>query len=159
MDALTALPVFSRRIAMGVFKPTVVAASLLISSVALAGEVKITALYSQPKSTEEFDKYYYGTHMPMVYAIKEIKRVEVSRPRLCPTGAPSPYYVLTELWLESPEALKAVAATPQRLTEDVQAGGARQEALRPIGPIRTAANLRLIRTRRDDPLTTFKTVT
>jgi hypothetical protein len=40
---------------MGVFKPTVVAASLLISSVALAGGVKITALYSQPKSTEEFD--------------------------------------------------------------------------------------------------------
>ena len=61
--------------------------------------------------------------------------------------------------LNRPEALKAVAATPQRLTEDVQAGGASQEALRPIGPIRTAANLRLIRTRRDDPLTTFKTVT
>ena len=98
---------------MRAWKPAVVAASLLISSVAFAGEIKIAALYHQPKSIEEFDKYYYEKHMPMVYAVKEIKRVEVARPRPSPTGAPSPYYVVTELWFESPEALKAVAATPE----------------------------------------------
>jgi uncharacterized protein (TIGR02118 family) len=98
---------------MGALKPAVVAASLLISSVAFAGEVKITALYHQPKSVEEFDKYYYEKHMPMVYAVKEIKKVEVARPRPSPTGAPSPYYVLTELWFENPEVLKSVAATPE----------------------------------------------
>jgi uncharacterized protein (TIGR02118 family) len=98
---------------MDALKPAVVAASLLISSVALAGEVKITALYNQPKSAEEFDKYYYEKHMPLVYAVREIKKVEVARPRPSPTGAPSPYYVVTELWFESPDALKAVAATPE----------------------------------------------
>jgi hypothetical protein len=49
----------------------------------------------------------------MVYAVREIKEVEVARPRPSPFGAPSPYYDVTELWFERPEALKAVAATPE----------------------------------------------
>ena len=48
----------------------------------------------------------------MVYAVREIKEVEVARPRPSPF-APSPYYDVTELWFERPEALKAVAATPE----------------------------------------------
>src|SRR6185369_3827577 len=51
-----------------------------ISSTVLAAEVKVTVLYSQPKSAEEFDKYYFGKHMPMVYAVKEIEKVEIARP-------------------------------------------------------------------------------
>ena len=90
-----------------------VAASLLLPSVAFAGEIKITVLYGQPKSAEEFDKYYFGKHMPMVYAVKEIKKVEVARPTPSPTGAPSPYHIVTELWFDSPDALKTVAATPE----------------------------------------------
>jgi uncharacterized protein (TIGR02118 family) len=98
---------------MRLLKSAVFAASLLIPSAALAAEAKVTVLYSQPKSPEEFDKYYYGTHMPMVYAVKEIKKVEIARPAPTPTGAPSPYYLVTELWFESPEVLKTVAATPE----------------------------------------------
>jgi uncharacterized protein (TIGR02118 family) len=98
---------------MRVFKPVVVAASLLIPSVAFAGEVKITVLYNQPKNAEEFDKYYFSKHMPMVYAVKEIKKVEVARPTPSPTGAPSPYHIVTELWFDSPDVLKTVAATPE----------------------------------------------
>src|SRR6266481_3582620 len=98
---------------MRLLKPAVIAASLLISSVAFAAEAKVTVLYSQPKSAEEFDKYYYGKHMPMVYAVKEIKKVEIARPGPGPTGAAPPYYLVTELWFESPDVLKAVAATPE----------------------------------------------
>ena len=98
---------------MGLLKPVVVAASILLPSVGFAGEVKITVLYNQPKNAEEFDKYYFGKHMPMVYAVKEIKKVEVARPTPSPTGAPSPYHIVTELWFDSPDALKTVAATPE----------------------------------------------
>ena len=52
----------------------IIATALLVSSAAVSGEVKITVLYNQPKSAEEFDKYYYEKHMPMVYAVKDIKR-------------------------------------------------------------------------------------
>jgi uncharacterized protein (TIGR02118 family) len=106
---------------MRLFKPVVVAASLLIPSVAFAGEMKITVLYNQPKSAEEFDKYYFSKHMPMVYAVKEIKKVEVARPMPSPTGAPSPYHIVTELWFDSPDVLKTVTATPEwkAIVEDV----------------------------------------
>ena len=78
---------------MRVLKSVVVAAFVLIPSVAFAGEMKITVLYHQPKSAGEFDKYYFGKHMPMVYAVKELKRVKVARPMPGPTGAPSPYHI------------------------------------------------------------------
>jgi uncharacterized protein (TIGR02118 family) len=104
------------------FKSVVVAASLLIPSVAFAGEVKITVLYKQPKSAEEFDKYYFAKHMPMVYAVKELKKVEVARPAPNPDGTPSPYHIVTELWFDSADSLKTVAATPQwkAIVDDVQ---------------------------------------
>jgi uncharacterized protein (TIGR02118 family) len=98
---------------MMALKSAVIAAGILVSSAAFAAEVKITVLYGQPKSAEEFDKYYFEKHMPMVYAVKEIKKVEIARPGPGPTGAASPYYLITELWFESPDALKAVAATPE----------------------------------------------
>jgi uncharacterized protein (TIGR02118 family) len=100
-------------VSMRVFKQVIVAASLFLPSVAFAGEIKITVLYGQPKSAEEFDKYYFGKHMPMVYAVKEIKKVEVARPTPSRTGAPSPYHIVTELWFDSPDALKTVAGTPE----------------------------------------------
>lgn len=94
-------------------KAGLVAASLIVSSAALADELKVTVLYSQPKSAEEFDKYYYGKHVPMLYAVKEIKKVEIARPRPAPNGSPPPYYLVTELWFDTPEVFKAVAATQE----------------------------------------------
>jgi uncharacterized protein (TIGR02118 family) len=94
-------------------KAGVVAASLIVSSAALSDELKITVLYSQPQNSQEFDKYYFGKHMPMVYAVKDIKKVEVARPGPGPNGAPAPYYLVTELWFENPEVFKSVAATPE----------------------------------------------
>jgi uncharacterized protein (TIGR02118 family) len=94
-------------------KPAAVAAFLLLPSIALANEMKITVLYNQPKSTEEFDKYYFSKHMPMVYAVKEIKKVEVARPTASPTGAAAPYHIITELWFDSPEALEKVSMTAE----------------------------------------------
>src|SRR5262245_46580442 len=80
---------------------------------ACSAELKVTVLYNHPKSTVEFDKYYYGKHMPMVYAVKEVKRVEIARPRARPNGDPPPFYLVTEIWFESPEVFAAVAATPE----------------------------------------------
>ena len=94
-------------------KSAAIAAGILISSMAFAAEVKITVLYAQPKSVEEFDKYYFEKHMPMVYAVKEIKKVEIARPGPGPDGTAPPYHLITELYFESPDALKAVAATPE----------------------------------------------
>src|SRR5262245_17924085 len=91
----------------------IVAISLIVSSAALSEEFKITVLYSQPKNAAEFDKYYFGKHMPMVYALNQLKKVEVARAQPGLDGSLSPYYVVSELWFESPEVFKSVAATPE----------------------------------------------
>jgi uncharacterized protein (TIGR02118 family) len=102
-------------------KAGMVATSLIVSSAALSDDLKITVLYNQPQNSEEFDKYYYAKHMPMVYAVKEIKKVEIARPGPGPSGSPPPYYLVTELWFESPEVFKSVAATPawKAIADDV----------------------------------------
>jgi len=91
----------------------IIATSLIVSSVALSEELKITVLYKQPQNTEEFDKYYFGKHMPMVYALKQLKKAEVARAQPAANGSPPPYYIVTELWFESPEVFKSAAATPE----------------------------------------------
>jgi uncharacterized protein (TIGR02118 family) len=85
-----------------------IAVSLLVSSAALAAEAKVTVLYAQPKSVEEFDKHYFEKHVPMLHAIKEVKKVEVSRPGAGANGAAPTYHLMTEIYFDSPEALKAV---------------------------------------------------
>jgi hypothetical protein len=67
-------------------KAGMVATLLIVSSAALSDELKITVLYSQPQNPEEFDKYYYAKHMPMVYAVKQIKKVQIARPSPGPNG-------------------------------------------------------------------------
>jgi uncharacterized protein (TIGR02118 family) len=91
----------------------VIATSLIVSSAAVSEEFKITVLYSQPKNAQEFDKYYFGKHMPMVYALNQLKKVEVARAQPAPDGSAPPYYIVTELWFESPEVFKSVAATSE----------------------------------------------
>jgi uncharacterized protein (TIGR02118 family) len=94
-------------------KSTIIAVCTILSSAALAAEAKVTLLYGHPKNTEEFDKYYSEKHMPMVYAIKEVKRVEIAKPLPPPSGGAPPYYILTEIWFDSLDAFRAVASTPE----------------------------------------------
>jgi uncharacterized protein (TIGR02118 family) len=64
-----------------------------------AGGINITALYGNPKNPEEFEKYYTGTHMPLVYEVKEIRRTELAVGIPGPDGKPPPFYRITELFL------------------------------------------------------------
>ena len=94
-------------------KAMIVAICTILSSAALAAEAKITVLYGHPKDATEFDKYYSEKHMPMVYAVKEVKRVEISKPLPPPSGGNPLYYILTEIWFDSLDVLKATAATAE----------------------------------------------
>jgi uncharacterized protein (TIGR02118 family) len=92
-------------------KLTAMAAGLVFSTAVFAADAKITVLYAQPKNAEEFDKHYSEKHVPMLNAIKEIKKVEVSKPVAAPNGA-APYYQITEIYFDSPEALKTTTESP-----------------------------------------------
>jgi uncharacterized protein (TIGR02118 family) len=68
-----------------------------------------------------FEKYYPGTHMPLVYDVKEIKRTELAVGIPGPDGKPPPSYRITELYFDSAEQLKQAAETTQwkKVVEDV----------------------------------------
>jgi uncharacterized protein (TIGR02118 family) len=85
------------------------------------GGIKLTVLYGTPKDPAQFEKYYAETHMPMVYAVKEIKRTEVAMGLPGPGDAPPPFYRIFEAWFDSPEHLKQVTGTAQwkKIGDDV----------------------------------------
>jgi len=86
-----------------------------------ANETKITVLYGQPKSPEDFDKYYLSTHMALVNAAKGIKRIELAKCLPKPDGSAPAFYRITEIYFDNPEQMAAVTGSPewQKIREDV----------------------------------------
>ncbi len=77
------------------------------------GGIKVTVLYGHPKSPEDFEKYYFGTHMPLVAAAKGGKRTETSKCPPAADGSPGPFYRIFEIWFDSQADMTAITATPE----------------------------------------------
>ena len=69
--------------------------------------VKLTVLYAKPGDPEAFDKYYFGTHVPLVDSIPGIRRNEVSKFTGTLDGSALPYYLQAELYFDDADALMA----------------------------------------------------
>jgi len=78
-----------------------------------AGGMKLTVLYGQPKSAEDFKKYYSGTHMPLVTEVKGLRRFELAKVMPKADGSPPAFYRIFEAWFDSPEQMTAVTSTPE----------------------------------------------
>jgi uncharacterized protein (TIGR02118 family) len=87
----------------------------------LSGAIKVTILYGHPKSPEDFEKYYFGTHMPLVVAAKGGKRSETSKCPPAADGSLPPFYRVFEIWFDNQEDMAAMTATPEwkKLVADV----------------------------------------
>ena len=77
------------------------------------GGIKVTVLYGHPKSPEDFEKYYFETHMPLVIAAKGRKRAETSRCAPAADGSPGPFYRIFEIWFDSQADMSAITATAE----------------------------------------------
>jgi uncharacterized protein (TIGR02118 family) len=77
------------------------------------GMVKVTVLYGDPKDPAAFEQYYANHHMPMVYAVKDLARVELSRPMPGPDGKAPAFYRITEIWFANPATMKEVTSRPE----------------------------------------------
>ncbi|HEV8028588.1 MAG TPA: EthD family reductase [Stellaceae bacterium] len=82
---------------------------------------KISVLYGAPKDPAAFEKYYAEKHMPMVYAMKGIKRIELAKCLPQPDGKPPGFYRITELWFSSAKKMASVMGTPEfkKIADDV----------------------------------------
>jgi len=75
--------------------------------------IKFMVLYGHPPKPEEFEKYYLGTHMPLVAEIKGARKMEAAKCLPQADGSPPAFYRVFEMWFDSPEHMSAVFATPE----------------------------------------------
>nr|WP_294508327.1 EthD family reductase [uncultured Rhodopila sp.] len=123
METRTGVAV-ARRTGLGLALAAAGAALLAPAAEAAAsgkGMVKVTVLYGEPKDPAAFESYYLGKHMPMVYRVKGIARIELGKPGPGPDGKPPAFYRITELWFKDAATLKAVTSRPEwkKIVDDV----------------------------------------
>jgi uncharacterized protein (TIGR02118 family) len=74
--------------------------------------VKLVALYRKPADPAAFDQAYFGTHIPLVNKIPNLRRVDVSRVTGAPRGEPE-FYLITEMYFDDKAAMDAALASPE----------------------------------------------
>jgi uncharacterized protein (TIGR02118 family) len=78
-----------------------------------AGEMKLTVLYGSPKSADDFERYYFATHMPMVNAAKGGIRTETAKGVPGSDGAAPAFYRVFQAWFESAAQMAAITGTAE----------------------------------------------
>jgi uncharacterized protein (TIGR02118 family) len=67
--------------------------------------MKVTVLYGHPKNPDEFEKYYYGTHLPLTGKIKGVDRFELTKFVADPNGGKPAFYRMAELYVANQSQL------------------------------------------------------
>lgn len=74
--------------------------------------VKLVALYKKPENTEEFDRNYFETHLPLANKMPGLRKAEVSKILGAPQGE-SEYYLIAELYFDDMDALKTAMSSDE----------------------------------------------
>ena len=64
-------------------------------------------------TTDAFQAYSKGTHMPIVSKVPGLKRYVVNHTVMNPAGAAGACDAVAELWFDSPEAFQAALGSPE----------------------------------------------
>ena len=103
----------NRRSALSMLAIGLAAKSAAAEPAPTTAGIKLIVLYGHPPKPEEFEKYYLGTHMPLVAAIKGARRMEAAKCQPQADGSPPAYYRVFEMWFDTPEHMSAVMGTPE----------------------------------------------
>jgi uncharacterized protein (TIGR02118 family) len=74
---------------------------------------KLFAVYQQPKDPAAFDKYYYGTHVPLAKTLPGLRSYEVTRGAVMGMGGKHGVYLVAVLEFDSMEAIGAAMSSSQ----------------------------------------------
>ncbi|GAA0344588.1 hypothetical protein GCM10008967_38730 [Bacillus carboniphilus] len=69
---------------------------------------KVIVLYKKPENPQEFDEYYFNTHMPITKKIPGLQEVKVTKLK-----GETEYYMMCEMYYESKDAFKAASQTEE----------------------------------------------
>ena len=74
---------------------------------------KVIALYNPPQDTQAFDKYYFGTHVPLAKTLPGLQRYEVSSGKVTDITGASPYHLAATLTFNSLQDVQAALASAE----------------------------------------------
>lgn len=69
----------------------------------------LIVFYKAPPDPEKFDKYYFGTHIPLAQKMPGVVKLEINRF----TGENTPYHLMTTLYFNSREEREASLRSPE----------------------------------------------
>jgi uncharacterized protein (TIGR02118 family) len=75
---------------------------------------KVYAMYKRPADPAAFDRYYYGTHVPIAKRIPGLRHYEVTTGSVTAVGgADAPYHLIAVLTFDSLAAVEAALVSPE----------------------------------------------
>jgi uncharacterized protein (TIGR02118 family) len=82
--------------------------------------LKLIALFRKPPEPDDFDKHYFGVHIPLVRKYPGLRNVEVTRVTGAPIGE-AKFHLMAEMYFDSKDAMDAALASPEgkAVTRDI----------------------------------------
>ena len=74
---------------------------------------KLIVLYKTPKSADDFDRYYFATHVPLAKTIPGLKKYDVSKGAVASPAGASGIHLVATLYFDSLDAIKAAFASAE----------------------------------------------
>ena len=74
---------------------------------------KAIALYNPPKDAGAFDRYYYGTHVPLAKKMPGLRSYAVNDGPIATPAGPAPYHLVALLGFDSMAAMQAALGSPE----------------------------------------------
>jgi len=75
--------------------------------------MKVTVLYGHPTSSEEFEKYYKDTHLPLVAKMEGMARSELTKFIDGPDGGKPAFYRMAELYFATEKQMDETMGSPE----------------------------------------------
>ena len=81
---------------------------------------KLIALYRKPADPEEFDKHFFGVHVPLVRNFPGLRNLHVTRITGAPIGE-AKFHLMLEMEFDSRDAVDLALASPagKAVTRDI----------------------------------------
>jgi uncharacterized protein (TIGR02118 family) len=78
-----------------------------------AAMMRIVSLHGRPSDPAEFDRYYRDVHTPLVQRIPGVRNIRFGRVLATNDDAPSPYYLVSDVYFDDAASLEAARGTPE----------------------------------------------
>ncbi len=73
----------------------------------------LVVLYKTPTDPAAFDKYYYGTHIPLAKKLPGLRKYTVTKGPIATPAGPSPLHLIATLTFDNMAAIGAAFASPE----------------------------------------------